>query len=314
VIVTVTMNPALDKTARVDALRPLALNRLRDVTVDAGGKGLNVSAVINALGGESVAVGFAGGGSGEELLALSARRGLRRLDFVRVKEPTRTNLKVIDANGELTELNEPGPRVDAAELAALEQKLLGYAAPGVFFVLSGSLPPGVPPETYRDLCKKLRGAGAKIFVDADGPAFRLAMEAPPDFIKPNRHELLEFFGKDEGAATSDADLAALCASVQARGAALTALSMGADGALFVAPGGVWRAPPLAVTVGSTVGAGDAMVGALTRALERGDSPEAAFTLAMAASAAAVTTAGTEAPDGALVEKLMAQVILRKLED
>jgi 1-phosphofructokinase len=313
-IVTVTMNPALDKTVHVDVLRPLALNRIHDPQVDAGGKGLNVSAVIAALGGESVAAGFAAGGAGDELLALSAMRGLRSLDFVRVKGSTRTNLKVIDAGGGLTELNEPGPQIEAGGLAALEAKLASYAAPWAFFVLSGSLPPGVPADIYRSLCTRLRSAGAKVFVDADGPAFRLAMEAPPDFVKPNRHELLEFFGMDEKEALDDSCLAGLCRKLVKQGISLVALSMGADGALFVNNSGAWRAPPLDVAVGSTVGAGDAMVGALTYALDRGDPPEACFTLAMAASAAAVTTPGTGAPDLALVERLRAQVTLRKMED
>jgi 1-phosphofructokinase len=94
-IVTVTVNPALDKTARVDVMRANALNRLEEVVIDCGGKGINVSAMIHALGGDSIATGFAGYGAGEELLTRIAARGLRS-DFVRIKNPTRTNLKVVD--------------------------------------------------------------------------------------------------------------------------------------------------------------------------------------------------------------------------
>jgi 1-phosphofructokinase len=313
-IVTLTLNPALDKTARVDMMRPDSLNRLRDVRVDAGGKGVNVSAVIRALGGNSIAAGFAGGSTGDEIVSRLANSGIRA-DFVRIASLTRTNLKVVADDGALTELNEPGPEITAEEWKLLEEKLLGYAQTGSIFVLSGSLPRGLPADTYRRICASLRKGGAAVFLDADGEALKFALDAPaeeiPDYIKPNRYELLQYFGVPDNGDISDAELAAYCKEFLSRGVKLAALSMGAAGAIFVNSGGVWKAPPLDVPVKSTVGAGDSMVAALVYGIEQGLAAEHCFALAMAASAAAVSTEGTKPPDKAAVDKLLKKVVLQK---
>jgi 1-phosphofructokinase len=314
-IITVTLNPALDKTAAVDVMKPHALNRLRDVTLDAGGKGVNVSAMIRALGGVSVAVGFAGGGAGEELLSLVARKGLQA-DFVHIAALTRTNLKVIDSGGALTEFNEPGPEIKADEWAELEQKLSGYAANGGVMVLSGSLPPGLGKDTYKKLTAMLRRAGAAVFLDADGEAFRLALEngpdAVPDYIKPNRFELLQYFGMADDARITDTELAELCRTLLDKGIKLIALSMGKDGAIFVNTNGVWRSQAIPVAVRSTVGAGDSMTGALAYGFEQGMTDEQCFALAMAASAGACVTEGTNPPGRALVDELLNKTRMEKI--
>jgi 1-phosphofructokinase len=149
-IITVTLNPALDKTAHVDVLRPGFLNRLGNVTIDAGGKGINVSSMIAALGGKSIAVGFAGGSNGDELLSRLTQRGITH-DFVRIKDSTRTNLKVISSGGVLTELNESGPEITGEEWRELEKKLLQFASKETIFVLSGSLPRNLGKDTYLKL-------------------------------------------------------------------------------------------------------------------------------------------------------------------
>ncbi|MDR2181482.1 MAG: PfkB family carbohydrate kinase, partial [Treponema sp.] len=219
-IITVTLNPALDKTARVDAVRPNALNRLRDLTLDAGGKGVNVSAMIRALGGESIAAGFSGGGAGDELQSLIAKKGLRA-DFVRIAAVTRTNLKVVADDGALTEFNEPGPPVTPGEWRELEQKLSGYGVTGNTVVLSGSLPAGLCADTYQKLSAMLRRAGAAVFLDADGEALKRALdsgpEGVPDYIKPNRYELLQYFGISDDNTVTEAELAELCRVLIGRG-------------------------------------------------------------------------------------------------
>lgn len=311
-IVTVTLNPALDKTAGVDVMRPYALNRLRGVQVDAGGKGVNVSAMIHALGGESVATGFAGGGAGEELLRRLTLKGIRH-DFVRVSSVTRTNLKVVDDAGGLTELNEPGPEIKTEEFAQLQEKLAGFAKPGNIFVLSGSLPRGLSSGVYRELCAMLRQSGAGVFLDADGDALEAALDTKlvPDYIKPNRYELLNLFGMEARGAVTEEDLTDLCLRLRGRGVKLVALSLGSEGALFAGRDGVLRSPALPVKVGSTVGAGDSMVGALVYGFEQGLSGEDCCVLAMAASAGACTTEGTNPPSRALVDELVKQVSLQK---
>jgi 1-phosphofructokinase len=314
-IVTLTLNPALDKTARVDVMKPNTLNRLRDLALNAGGKGVNVSAMIHSLGGESLAVGFAGGGTGKELLSLIAQRGLHA-DFVPVAAATRTNLKVVDNDGALTELNEPGPHISGDEWAALERKLADLAEKGSTVVLSGSLPAGLGKDTYKKLSAMLRQGGAAVFLDADGEAFKLALEnepdAIPDYVKPNRFELLQYFGIADDDRVSDGKLTELCCSLLDKGIRLVALSMGADGAIFANKNGVWRSPALRVPIRSTVGAGDSMTGALVYSFARGLTDEQGFALAMAASAGACTTEGTNPPDRALVDRLLKQTRIEKI--
>jgi 1-phosphofructokinase len=314
-IVTVTLNPALDKTARVDYVRPNSLNRLRDILLDAGGKGVNVSAMIRALGGNSIATGFAGGAAGEELIRRIEGKGLAH-EFVRIEAVTRTNLKVVNDEGALTELNEPGPEITSEEFAALEKKLTAFGTKGNTFILSGSLPGGLKSDTYKKLCAFLRKNEATVFLDADDEALKAAIdsipEEVPDYIKPNRYELLKLFGMENGNEITEAVLILLCVKLLDKGVKLVSLSMGHEGALFVGRYGIWRSPALPVTVKSTVGAGDSMVGALVYGFENGLPPEQCFALAMAASAGACTTEGTNPPSRVLVDELLQQVSLQKI--
>lgn len=314
-IITVTLNPALDKTAMVDVMRPNALNRLENVVTDCGGKGVNVSAMIQALGGQSVAAGFAGGGSGEELLARITGKGLRH-DFVKIRDSTRTNLKVVDRDGELTEFNEPGPEVSEEEWRALKEKLTAYAGKENTFVLSGSLCRGLQTDTYRTLCGLLRSQGAAVFLDADGEALRSALEADaasvPDYIKPNRYEILKYFGVADDKQVTEDRLIDLSRTMLKKGIKLCALSMGDEGALFITNNGLWRSGPLNIRVQSSVGAGDSMVGALVYGFEDNLDAEQCFALAMAASAGACTTVGTNPPGRILVNELLTQVKLQQI--
>lgn len=190
-IVTVTMNPAIDRTVWVDRLVPGSLNRIRRAQNDPGGKGINVSKTIRALGGDSVAAGFLAGESGRFIERALKEQGIR-CDFVYASGETRTNTKVIEENGAMTELNEPGPHIDKKELEELLQKLLGYAGPQTLFVLSGSVPAGVEKSIYADIVRMAREKGAKVLVDADGELFARAAAEGPDLVKPNREELARY--------------------------------------------------------------------------------------------------------------------------
>ncbi len=308
-IVTVTMNPALDKTAHLTQLAPRALNRLEQVRVDAGGKGVNVSRMIAALGGHSVCTGFIGGDSGREVCRRLDADGISHA-FLAVEGATRTNLKIIEADGALTELNEPGFTVTEQDLAALRSRVKQLAGQNGIVVLAGSLPRGAQTDTYRDFACALRRAGCRVIVDADGAALRAALQAPPHIIKPNRMELLQYFGLPQD--TPDARLPALCRELLAQGVELVILSRGAQGALFVARDAAWQADACATAVRSAVGAGDSMVGAAAFALERGYDLEATARLTMASSGGAVMTEGTNPPSCETVLALMDHVELRPL--
>lgn len=310
VIVTVTMNPAIDKTARADNLRLHALNRLYDVRVNAGGKGINVAAMVSALGGEVLATGFAGGMEGD-ILSLELNKGRVPHDFIKIRGvPTRTNLKVVDSDGRLTELNEPGFHVSSDSYDLLVDKLRSYCGKDTLFVLSGSLPPGLVPDTYRNLCDVLKASGASVFLDVDGEAFKLAMQSPPHYIKPNKYELLQFFQASEDTGLSG--LTDMCRELVQAGVRTVTLSLGPQGAICVTKTAAWYAPALNVDVQSPVGAGDCMVGALSYGLSRGLPLEQCFSLSMAASAGAVMTAGTAPPSAGLVQKLLGEVDMRLL--
>ena len=313
-IITVTLNPALDKTARVDVMKSYALNRLSEVQIDAGGKGVNVSAMIRSLGGRSITTGFAGGNTGEELLAGISRKGLEA-DFVHITGNTRTNLKVIDHSGRLTELNEPGPEIKKEEWLAMEQKLSDYGTEGAIVALSGSLPTGLDDNTYQQLSAMLRRRGAAVFLDADGNALKYALSSSPDeipdYIKPNRNELLRYFDISDHDTVSEEQLVELCQSLLNKGVKLVALSMGEIGAFFVNKNGIWRSDAIQTPIRSTVGAGDSMIGALAYGFEKRLDDEQCFALAMAASAAACTTKGTKAPERTLITALLSKVRLER---
>ncbi|MDR0397253.1 MAG: 1-phosphofructokinase [Oscillospiraceae bacterium] len=308
-IVTVTMNPALDKTARVETLLPGGLNRLESVRVDAGGKGVNASRMVSVLGGETVCTGFIGGQSGRELCGRVEALGIP-CDFIEVEGVTRTNMKVMDARGGLTELNEPGISASDRDMDALLEKTAALVDGSGVAVLSGSLPRQASLDTYRRFASALRRAGCAVIVDADGEAFRLALEAPPLVIKPNRFELLQYCGLPQD--TPAERLPGLCRALLDKGVEWVVLSMGGEGAMFFTPRQAVWSKALPVKVRSTVGAGDSMVGAIAYALEAGLDFEQTVRLAMAASGGAVAVEGTNPPGLDTVNELKRKVELHPL--
>ena len=190
-IVTITMNPAIDKTVEVGTFLHGGLNRIRKVEYDAGGKGINVSKTVCELGGNTVATGFLAGNIGRTIENVLKEKKIA-CDFIWVDGETRTNTKVFEDNGDLTELNEPGPEIPKEKMDELIQKLEGYAGKDTLFVLSGSIPAGVDKGIYGRIIRLMHEKGAKVLLDADGDLFKKALDAGPDIIKPNRVELEEY--------------------------------------------------------------------------------------------------------------------------
>ncbi len=309
-IITVTMNPAIDKTVDLEHMVHGGLNRVKNVIMDAGGKGINVSKTIKELGGETVATGFVGGSSGSFIKKVLQELGIQP-DFVETGKEVRTNLKVVETDGNVTEFNEPGPVITAEELEALTQKLLGYANRDTLFVLAGSIPNGLDKDIYQVLTRKLKEKGARVFVDADGELFVHALEAAPDIIKPNRHELEEYFHKDYR--VDEAELITMGQKLLEKGIGMIAISLGQMGALFLTEDRVIKCPGLKVEAHSTVGAGDAMVAALSYGINRGLTFEECAKLGLATSAGAVTTKGTKPPKRELVNELLQKAEAIKLQ-
>lgn len=308
-IITVTMNPAMDKTVEIDRLLSGGLNRIKKVEYDAGGKGINVSKTIKALGGESIATGFLGGNTGKNIEMVLDEKGICH-EFVWVNGETRTNTKIVEENGSVTELNEPGPVIDDRQMDRLIRKILGYAKEGTLFVLSGSVPKGVDPMIYARLILLLHEKGAEVLLDADGELLKNGLSQGPDMIKPNQAELEKYAGLCRE--SSEEALLNTARKMRGEGVKSVAVSMGEDGALFLLDSYEARCPALPVKAHSTVGAGDAMVAALAFSWNQKLSGEETVRLCMASSAGAVTTEGTKPPTRELVNELKKQVVIRKI--
>lgn len=309
-IVTVTMNPAIDKTVDIDVLEWGGLNRIKHVELDAGGKGINVSKTIHEIGGKSIATGFIAGNTGKIIRSVMDEWNIEN-DFIEVSGETRTNTKVFEKTGELTELNEPGPVVEEKDVEALLEKLESYADQNTLFVLAGSVPQGVEKDIYRKIIERVHKKGARVLLDADGELFTNVLEAGPDIIKPNRVELEQYAGMDYIA--SEQELLLIADRLMKKGIGTVAVSMGKSGAIFLQEGYRVRCPGLRVKAHSTVGAGDAMVAALSYAWDEGMSPDDTVKMCMAVSAGAVTTIGTKPPSREVVDSLLGQVEIEEIK-
>lgn len=308
-IVTVTMNPAIDKTVEIDALLPGGLNRIQRVEYDAGGKGINVSKTVHEMGGETVAAGFLGGNAGKTIENVLQEKGICT-DFIWVQGETRTNTKVFEKSGAVTELNEPGPVITKEQCQELLGKLETYAKAGTLFVLAGSIPKGMDRDIYAKIIRLAHEKKAEVLLDADGDLFRMALEAGPDIIKPNRAELEEYAGMDYRA--SEEELMRVAEGLKAKGIHTVAVSMGKSGAMLMKGDYQVKCPSLNVKAHSTVGAGDAMVAALAYAWDKGLDEEETIRLCMATSAGAVTTIGTKPPSRELIDELKSKVIIERI--
>ncbi len=307
-IITVTMNPAIDKTVEIDTFIHKGLNRISKVEYDAGGKGINVSKTIRELGGQSVATGFLAGNNGKTISNILETMEITS-DFVWVSGETRTNTKVIEKDASLTELNEMGPAITEADIEVLKEKLLLYANEEAIFIFAGSIPAGVSKSIYGELIGLVKGKGAKVLLDADGEAFKNAIEKAPDMIKPNHVELAEYTGLSEGAAIEE--LVKEAEKIKEKGISNIVISMGKEGALFLLEDYKAKCPGIKIEAHSAVGAGDAMVAAFAYAMDHHLSKEETAKLCMAASAGAVTTIGTKPPSKDVVDKLLKQVVVSK---
>jgi len=303
-IATVTLNPAIDRSLTVPRFEVGKTNRGEVRGIDAGGKGVNVAKAVKKFGAEVCALGFVAGSYGQFILDALAASGIHA-DFCIVQGETRVNLKIHDpVNGTETELNEPGFQVFPEHLQAMKNKIKEYAPRCELMVFSGSLPPGAPAETFRELMTIAKPLGAKCVLDTAGPALRYGLEAKPFLLKPNRAEVEELL---QVPLRTQSELAAAARKLLEMGAERAVISMGGDGAIAATKQELLVARPPAVATQSSVGAGDAMVAAFVYGEVNQLSFRESFRLAMATSAAAVTMEGSKVADLALVQSLVPQV-------
>lgn len=301
VFICVSPNPAIDKRLKVSSLVSGQVHRVRTVQRFPGGKAAHVAMVLRTLGEVPQWIGPCGGATGEELASGLASLGIL-VHRCETRQPTRTNLEIIEDNGVVTEILEPGCTPAAAELLAFETtcknlfSLVGKAGSVIF---SGSLPAGAPPDLYARVIGLAREAGCRTFLDASGGPLRQALAARPDIVKPNREEAAGLLGVaiDTPAAAVDAVRGLL--RLGAKGAAL---SLGAEGLLFCsgehAPVLIAVPPPLRPY--STVGSGDSALAGIAHAISSGASPEDALRLGAACAAANCLA---ESPGAARIEDI-----------
>jgi 1-phosphofructokinase len=309
-IATVTLNPAIDQTVRVDQFTSGAVNRGQAMQFDAGGKGVNIASYLTDYGLEVAVTGFMGEENAHPFQRLFGEKGI--VDrFVRIPGRTRTNVKIVDeANQTTTDINMQGQAPPAEGIDALLETIDTLAESCDWFALSGSLPPGVPDVIYGGIVDRLKSHGVKTILDTSRAALREGVPAGPTIVKPNIHELEQLVGSS---LSGRDEVIAAARELLAQEIALVVVSMGKEGALFVDGERVLLAEPPAIAVKSTVGAGDAMVAGLIAAQSKGLDLAAAARLASAFAVGAITRVGAHLPPADQLKSFIRQVRVRALD-
>ena len=316
-ILTVTLNTAIDKTLSVPNFRLGRRHRTVEQTTMPGGKGVNVARVLKTLGSPVIATGFAGGATGTRIVDQLTQMSVLS-DFVRIGEESRTNTAVIDpTTGEQTEINERGPKVSPQEVELFVDKLLYLAKGASMCVFAGSLPREVDVDVYASLIRELRRLGVTTVVDTDGDPLRRAVRAEPDVISPNVLEAEELVGHEFND-DEDRIIAVREMCEQGAGEALMTMPDGCFAQMRPAePGGEPRVYRVRLTSGSiepraTVGSGDAFLAGVvaSRYAARGVEESLAFGVACGAESTRHLGAGLVDPDR--VERLVADVEVERV--
>ncbi len=286
-IYALSLNPSWDKTASITRFQLDAPNRIRTERLDVGGKGVNVARVARELGEETELVGF--DFTGEPMKTAMAQEGIPCRLFP-LQGEMRVNLKLRETEtGRTIEINERGAAVTENDIQAVLYGLLESARTGAWYALSGSLPPGAKPDTYRRFCGAIQAWGCAAAVDCDGEALREAVLAKPALIKPNIQEFCDLTGVDPD---SPQDVLDACQNLCAQGVGRVCLTWGGKGAWLVSAREAWACSAAKIEPQGTQGGGDTMLAALITALTRGMSDPDALRFASAAAAATVMRPGT----------------------
>lgn len=312
-IVSVTLNAAIDRTVAVPNFRQGHRHRSVESRTVPGGKGINVARALGLLGRPVIATGLAGGANGERVIEQLGEESILT-DFIRISEETRINLAVIDpTSGEQTEINERGPTVRGDELDSFITRLDYLAGGAKLCVLAGSLPPGVNIDFYARLVTTLRGRGIPVLLDAEGEAMSAGMRAGPHMITPNQLEAEELVGHEFDGGD---ELFEVLSELIDLGPAEAAITLPQGCVAVVGEGPEQRM--LEVTIDplepiSTVGSGDAFVAGYVAALYDGWSPERCLSYGVACGAESTQHLGAGRVDRGRVESLLDSVNVRQVE-
>lgn len=310
-IVTVTLNPAIDETVFLDQIRLGEVNRSIRHHRQAGGKGVNISSMLAQYGVSSIATGFLGRGNPRVFDAMFCEYCVHD-EFIRIKGDTRTGIKLIDeSTGQTTDINSPGLSPSAGDLAALELKIKELIRPDRWFVLAGSLPPGVSVDYFEGLLKLIRAGGARSAVDIHGPGLECAIACGVDLVKPNHNELAEVLGSEP---SNHSALIKAAAGIQHTRIPHVILSLGSDGAFFAMPEGIYKVEAPPAEVASTAGAGDSMLaGYLAGLLEEKSATERAA-LSTVFAWCSLEDVNRRLPELSEIESRMKLVVLESISE
>jgi 1-phosphofructokinase len=309
-ILTLTMNPALDLTVQLGPLHVGQVNRSEAMLCHAAGKGINVAQVLADLGHELTVAGFLGVDNQQPFETLFARRGFVD-EFVRVPGETRSNIKLAESNGRITDLNGPGPEVSTEAQQALATRVEQIAGDFDAVVVAGSLPRGIDAQWLKTLLLRLNAMGLKVALDTSGAALRAGLEASPWMIKPNTEELADAL---DAPIISIAAQAEAAAALRQRGIEHVVISQGSEGVHWFCANVALQALPPKVTVASTVGAGDSLLAGMVHGLLVGNTPEQTLRTATGIAAMAVTQIGFGINDTVQLKRLEGGVSVRTLSE
>jgi 1-phosphofructokinase len=308
-IITVTMNPAIDKIVTAEDFAIGQLNRIKTIRMDPGGKGINASKALLSYGVEQIALGILAGKNGKTLLTMLKDYRFRK-DFVMVPGETRINMKIKDLKtGMITEVNEPGNTLRNEDMETFFKKLKKYLPKSEIAILAGSLPPETPDCFYTAAIQMSAQLNSRVIFDADGSALKTGIQSKPHAIKPNLAELERLTGK----VLDTYDKIRIEVTHLAKtGIQIILVSMGEKGAVFHSKGTTWRVSPLPVNVKSAIGAGDAMVAALSWCMLKDFSPEDTARITVAAGCLTAAEEGSEMARWQDIQQVYKKVVLEEL--
>jgi len=308
-ILTLTANPAIDRTVTVDRLAFEDRAYILSTHESPGGRGINATCVLHAFGGETLAVMISGGNSGKRLEELLRCCGYRTV-VVPVRKEIRTNLTITDKHGLTVNLNEAGPHLEKDEVAALEKAVRGKLEGASWIMLAGSLPPGVPPDFYARMIAAARNKKVRTLLDADGEPLLEGVEARPTVVMPNQQEAERLLNR---ALITRTHFLEAAERMRAMGAESVVLSLGSRGAVGAYANGMIEALPPRVDAVSPIGAGDALAAAYCWAMNRKQDCADALRWGVAAGTASAKLPGMRFASLAQTEEIYGRVDVRKVE-
>ncbi|TYP98999.1 6-phosphofructokinase 2 [Tenacibaculum adriaticum] len=306
-IITVTLNPALDKNAKVDGLVPGSKLRCHSIQYQPGGGGINVSRMLQRLGLDSHCVFPSGGDTGAHLTILLEDEGVTS-NSILIKDWTRENLAVVDTKTNLQyRFGMPGNVLNEEELVSIKKELSQNLEKGDFLVLSGSLAKNLPPNYYQQLIEEFSTREPKVVIDTSGMYLKKALEQPVYLIKPNQRELAQLAGKEFLSNIEQEEFAKEL--VEKGKAKYVVVSLGAKGAFLACTEGVFYQTTPSVPVKSTIGAGDSMVAGLIYGIQKEYTPKEILRMGVACGVATTMSEGTQLATSKNINKALELMII-----